>query len=70
MSDIKQKKKRKKKKERSYSLYWLGLRYNDFFFFSFSCFMKQDGIHDIRATDNTRAIRCRRRGNYIYELYF
>ena len=67
MSDIK---KKKRKKERSYSLYWWsGLRYDDFFFFSFSCFMKQDGIHDIKATDNTRAIRCRRRGNYIYELY-
>ena len=32
--------------------------------------MKQHGIHDIKATDNIRAIRCRCRVNYIYKLYY
>ena len=61
-------KKKQKKKERSYSIYWLGLRYNDFFLFFFM-FHEARRYTRLKARDNTRAILCRRRGNYIYELY-
>ena len=53
-SDIKKEKERKK--EASCSVYQLGLHYHEFFIF-FIMIMKQHGMHDIKVTDKTRAIR-------------
>ena len=62
------KKKRKREKVRCV-LFPLLVRFRLWIIsFSFSWFVKQHGIQDIKVTGNTRTIRCRWRVNYIYEL--